>query len=585
MSLGWVVLAAALTGGGARAAPPSLGALPRASTEPFALSTSSGPVAATTVDPFLGRRIEDIRIERDNVFDLTVPGENWWPFRMADKIHVKTREHVIQRELLLDIGDPWDPLVALETERNLRALGILRTAEITPEPLPDGNIAMDVRTQDSWTTNIDLGAGTAGGQNHFDYGISEDNVGGYGKSVSFLHSQIGPRIANTITYDDERFLGSRWRLTPNYSKTNFGDSIGVSAFKPFFALDTPKAYGALWNTTVDEDFLYQTGGNYSDFLERSDKVQAGYGWLLPSSDLFTHRLEAGWYQEQDEFTPTSDTLPNTLPANRSMSGPVVGYSWVQPRYIKETYINIMERVEDFDMGNELNAYGGYLPAALGGDRDRSIFNVMDQQGLFILPGRFALSQVGMEGRTAGGDWENTLFYANVNLFWKAGVLLPQTWVAHLEATRGRNLDAENQVILGGTNGLRGYRADAFVGGKSALLNVEDRIFFPGEYFHLVRFGAAAFFDSGAVEPENVGMTYGDFKSDVGAGLRLGSTRSESGGILRVDLAYALNPGPGVSPGDRWVVSVQGGQAFSIFNSSIQTVKESPTTQLVQQPPP
>ncbi|MDE2293793.1 MAG: hypothetical protein KGL53_17180, partial [Elusimicrobia bacterium] len=65
-------------------------------------------------------RIASIEVERVNVFDLSRPGEDWWPFRIADRIHVMTREGVIRRELLFHAGGPFDPLRALETERNLR---------------------------------------------------------------------------------------------------------------------------------------------------------------------------------------------------------------------------------------------------------------------------------------------------------------------------------------------------------------------------------------------------------------------------------------------------------------------------------
>ena len=262
-----------------------------------------------------------------------------------------------------------------------------------------------------------------------------------------------------------------------------------------------------------------------------------------------------------------------------MSGPTLGYSWVQPKYIKETYIDKMERVEDFNMGNELKLFGGFMGSGTGSDRDRWLFNAMDQQGLLFTPGRFALSQVGMSGRFAGGQLENALLFTNLNLFWKTFWPYPQTWVGHLEANRGHGLDLENQIILGGNTGLRGYKNDSFVGSKSVLLNLENRFFFPGEYFHLFRFGGAAFFDSGSVVPQEEGITFARFKSDVGVGLRAGSLRSESGNIVRFEVAYALNPGPG---GSRFVVAVLGRQAFQIFNSSTGRIHQSPGTILNQE---
>ena len=523
--------------------------------------------------------IASVRIETLNVFDPRVPGEDWWPFQLADRIHVTTKEEVVRRELLLGPGDRYDSLKALESERNLRGLGFFRKAEVRPSPRPDGQTDLIVRTQDGWTTNLNFGAGTEGGENYFDWGASENNLLGYGKAISFLHSEKGPRRADALRYDDPRLLGSRFHMSPFYEHSNQGDSEGVGVVQPFFSVDTPDAMGSAWSRTINDWITYKDGEQYSKYTLANRTVQAGYGVRVPGDRALVQRLEAGWYDQRDVFSPTSDTIAGTLPAGRDMSGPTLGYSWIQPDYIRETYINRMERVEDFNLGNELTVFGGFMGQALGGDADRWIFNAVDQQGVLLLPGRFGLAQVGLTGRVGQGKWENTLLFTNANLFWKTTWLYPQTWVAHLEGTSGRRLDAENQVELGGENGLRGYRNHSFVGGRSVLLNLENRFFFPGEYFHLVRFGGAAFLDSGSVQPEGSGFSFERFQSDVGLGLRFSSTRSQSGDVVRLDVAYALNRGPG-SP-SRWVIALAGRQAFQIFNSSTQRVRQSPGSQLIQ----
>jgi hypothetical protein len=521
--------------------------------------------------------IGGVVIERLNVFDPKVPGEGIWPFRLANKIHFTTREEVVRRELLQKPGEPYSRLRALESERNLRGLGFFRRADITPVPRADGTTELHVRTQDAWTTNVQFSFGTEGGDNFFTYGASEDNVLGRGKSIGFLHSQVGPRITNTVSYRDPRFLGSRFRLTPYYTSTNRGDTVGTEVIQPFFSLATPQAMGWYWNRSIDESILRRDGEDFSKFLLANRTVSAGWGHKIPSEAALVQRVEGGWYSQRDVFHALGgETVAGTLPADRELSGPVFGYSLVEPRYIKETYVNRMERVEDFNLGNELSVYGGYMGTALGSDRDRLIYNVSDQQGLFILPGRFALCQVGVMGRAANGKPDNTLLYTNLNLFWKSTWLYPQTWVAHFEANSGRSLDRENQLILGGNNGLRGYKNFSFTGGRSLLMNLENRFFFPGEFFHLVRFGGAAFFDSGTVVPEGSGFSFRRFKSDVGLGLRFASTRSQTGEVVRLDVAYALNAGPG---GSRVVVSIKGRQAFQIFNSSSQTVRGSPRSRL------
>src|SRR5947208_168923 len=96
------------------------------------LACLGSPAATQTSVSTAAPRIERVLIERKNVFDLSVPGEDWWPFRLANRIHIQTRDPVIRHEILLPPGEPWDPLKALESERNLRNLGFIRHAEVNP---------------------------------------------------------------------------------------------------------------------------------------------------------------------------------------------------------------------------------------------------------------------------------------------------------------------------------------------------------------------------------------------------------------------------------------------------------------------
>lgn len=538
---------------------------------PISAQASTAPVVGEVqIGPRLG------------VFDPAVPGEGWWPFRLADRIHFVTREEVIRRELLIKPKDPWSELKVLESERNLRALGSFRFVEAKSRPRPDGKVDIAVRTQDSWTTIPNLSLGTEGGESFFSYGLQENNLFGYNKAVSFLHSQKGPNVRNDLRYTDPRLAGSRLRLSAMEATTSHGDSTGLDLARPFYSLDTAYAYGMGWARTNDEDTVYQDGQTLSRFLEHGRSATLSAGLSLGKSDSLVQRAEAGWFYSKSRFTSETGTAPGTVPRDRELSGPTLGYSWTQPRYIKETYIDRMERVEDYNLGNELSFLGGYAGRHLQSDRDRWLFNVTDQQGLGLGEGRFALAQVGAAGRAAGQDWENALLFTNLDLFWKSRRPFLNTWVVHLEGATVRRMDKENQVVLGGDTGLRGYANNAFTGAKAVLFNVENRFFIPGEYLHLVRVGGAVFFDTGAVAREGSGLSMTSFKSDLGAGLRLASTRSRSGGVVRIDLAYALDRGPGPS---RWVLSVRGGQAFSIFNSATRRLRRPPVSRLNQVAPP
>jgi hemolysin activation/secretion protein len=117
----------------------------------------------------------------------------------------------------------------------------------------------------------------------------------------------------------------------------------------------------------------------------------------------------------------------------------------------------------------------------------------------------------------------------------------------LVGTKGWRLDLDDQVLLGGDNGLRGYPLRFQDGSARALWTVEQRYFTDWYPFRLVRVGAAIFFDAGRtwgtvpLAAPSLGLL-----KDVGFGLRFGNARSGLGNVVHVDLAFPLDAGAGIS---------------------------------------
>ncbi|MFA6029471.1 MAG: hypothetical protein WC969_06440 [Elusimicrobiota bacterium] len=512
-----------------------------------------------------------LELERGNVFDLSRPGEDQWLFRLANRIHVLTRSEVVRRELLLAPGEPFDARKALETERNLRALGFIRAAEVLPAE--DGGLR--VRTVDAWTLKPQVSMGTEGGDHYLIAGVAEDNLLGTGRALSFHHAWIGGDARSETRFADPRLLGSRWRLLGLFTQAPDGDSNGMLVERPFFSLDTPWSARFSWARIIGDESLYRAAEERSKFNEDWRSVRSELGARLPAWSGGTHRVFAGTVFEKAVFTAGADTEPGTLPAGRTLSGPYAGVSSVQADYVKETEIDSIRRVEDFNLGPELSARAGPLLEAWGSDRDRWALSAGAQKGLRLPGGAFALSGTGLQGRLARGRAEDWIAYANLNLFAKIPQPLPQTLVVHFEFNTTGALDGEKQLMLGGNTGVRGYRNRSFAGTRTMLLNIEDRVFIDRQWWHLFYLGGAAFLDSGWTDDEGP-LARSRPRSDLGVGLRLSPSRSATGAVIRLDLAYALNRGPGPS---RWVVSLRGGQAFSIFNSTNRRVLVAPDAAL------
>ena len=73
-----------------------------------------------------------------------------------------------------------------------------------------------------------------------------------------------------------------------------------------------------------------------------------------------------------------------------------------------------------------------------------------------------------------------------------------------------DLDRDNQLLLGGDNGLRGYPLRFQTGDRRFLLTLEQRFYHPRQFLRLFYAGAAVFFDAGRAWEDGVpgdGMLY------------------------------------------------------------------------------
>ena len=117
--------------------------------------------------------VSSVRIHRENVFDRAESSS--WAFRAANSLHIVTREHVVQRELLIPQGAPYDSAKAEETARNLRKLGIFRRVTVDSN-LTSSGLVEDVTTRDSWTTQVQASFKSTGDQITWTAGVAEKNL-------------------------------------------------------------------------------------------------------------------------------------------------------------------------------------------------------------------------------------------------------------------------------------------------------------------------------------------------------------------------------------------------------------------------
>jgi outer membrane protein assembly factor BamA len=510
-------------------------------------------------------QIRDIHIDPRNVFDPNRPGEDKFPFTWANFLHIRTRPHVIAREMLVRPGMLARVEDIEESERKLRALRFIKDSDIAIVPISETQADLKVITQDAWTTQPQINFGSEGGESSFSAGILEENVFGFGKELSLFYKKDKDGRGTEFEYKDPQLLGTRWTAETQVIAGNFTDRESLNVERPFYAPQTRFATG--FNAERDKEVVrvFEGGSESNRFLQESYTLGA-FGGLRLNDDIFNvHRLYARYRFSKQIYrtTPTTDT--GTLPTNRIETGPALEWTFRESNFIKETFIDAVERIEDYNLGHESKISLGYSAKKLGGTRTNSPFIVRDSFGWGIDSPGFGLVNFGVIGKynyysesQPGGRLTDSIYFWNTTYYRHLHEELPFLGILNFEAAYLQNSENNDFLELGGDRGLRGYKNRAFTGNKSLLANVEGRFFYPYEIFHLAYLGGAVFADAGQVRPENRTFTGRDIHVNVGMGLRIGLTRSTGGSLYRVDVAYALGH---VTDGDRIIISVSSGGGF------------------------
>ncbi len=509
--------------------------------------------------------VRDIYIDIKNVFDPTVPGENFWLFRAANALHIETQAAVIRRELLMRPGTQTDLEQIEESERNLRALAFIKEASVTPQQNSDGTVDLFVKTQDSWTTQPQFNVSSEGGQTTFSAGFEEINLLGYGKDLSYFYKNNVDGVAHQVGYSDPQFLNTRLRLSSSFQDTPTGNAQDVKLERPFFSLTTRAQGGVTVDHSNALQKVFQTGQQISQYDHEHFNINPSAGLWVNSDPLNVLRLQLGYRYSEDVYRAQDVTLPGTLPSNQALSGPVLATSFIQSDFIKETFADRTGRVEDINLGHQANAGLGYVGRKFGSTENSLPIAANDSFGFGGSGEWFGLFSYGMSGRytlysdqQTGGRMFNTLYFLNFNYYQHLTQEFPMTGVVHAESAYLQHPDSDNVLSLGGNSGLRAFKNDSFTGNKSLLFNVENRFFYPKEVLHLVYVGGAVFADAGEVQPQGLGFTTKDFHANIGAGMRFGLSRSADGTVFRIDLAYAVGP---LQQSSRWILSISSAQGF------------------------
>ena len=543
--------------------------------------------------------VRSIKVEVLEIFDEPDVGLF---YRAVNGVKLQTREEVVKRELLIKEGEPFDQFLLEESERNLRTLSFLREVSITP--VFDGAyVDLLVQVQDTWTLFPFIALSSGGGTQKSAVGVTESNLLGYGKRLEALVADDEGRQKIEAVWQDPRVFGTYQQFTLGTFQRSDGNRTFVSYGRPFRSVVEKNA----WNTSADHydlvGRLFEGGDERYIFRTQRTAVNGGYTLSFGNPKEQRRRYTFGYGYSDDEFTQADDsdfddinlepdpTLndPSMLPEDRRFSGPTVAFEQINQDFLSINFLDRFERVEDINLGNELNFSSQIAPEALNSKNNTLLLSASDSQGLRLSPTSFLRGALGVGGRLDEVGFRQVIGRAEARYYnvtgaqYVSGVYVGKhTLASSLVLEYGESLDKDSELLLGASNGLRGYEDRSFTGDQRLVFNAEDRFHLVEDVLRLVSLGGAFFVDAGGTSRSGFGDIVGhELYADVGFGLRFGLPRSSGGNVVRLDIAFPLRDGVDDDKAYQPRILITTGQLFSAFLSTERSSSVGISSALLQ----
>jgi len=488
-----------------------------------------------------GQVIDTIIIVNHNIFvgDGDGPG---FLARLANALHVTTRQGVIRRALLTDAGQPFDSARAVESARALRAMSVFRDVRVDTLRV-DRRLALRVETADGWSTKPQVGFTTAGGDATWSVGLVEQNLLGTATELDAMYRKTPDRRALEFLYRSPHFLWRRTAFSARYQRLSDGNGGSWGFGLPFYQTSAP------WSLNTDGEAVRARVLRFRDGVvldsttqRRALRVGATGGAALHATSRDYVRLWFGAQWRREDFAAETTTVFPRSISVAAGAGVEIGHT----RFRVLRHFDTYGRREDVDLSQllRLGVWGqaGLEPEVKG-------------QVSAVWRGGFVLLRGEAHGLYAGAGLDSGLVKAS---FTVASQNLPrQTTILHFEGGASRHARPGGEFDLWrDQNGPRVFGAHAFTGTRMVWLAVENRVLVADDVWGLLGVGVSPFFDYGgawyADEPARLG-------GDWGLALRLGPTRAVHGSVTEFAVGYRF--GDGVVPGHRWALTIREGIGF------------------------
>ncbi|NIP79063.1 MAG: hypothetical protein GWM90_07605, partial [Gemmatimonadetes bacterium] len=527
--------------------------------------------------------IEHIFVDNHSIFDTSDPDLDprfRWAYSLANRLHVRTSEEVIGRELLFERGDCFDPMLLEESERLLRGHDFIARVDIYGIQQPGGGYHVIVDTEDEWSTQVELKFDLSGEFEFEELHVREENVLGTGRSVGFFYQSMEATQTYGLRYESPQLFRTRWDLELAVGQTRAGELFHQEIRYPFLG-EIGKWAMREWLHYQDRLFDYvlphQPGycppdgpdcrilvpirhrGMHLAGLRRFGRVGnltvlgAGLSFQEISypgadSNAITY-VEGGDYESR---TPAPPGLREPAADQTELLRNIRAVLLLGKRNIvwrQRRGLDSFRGDEDVRLGAEIElAFARSLP---GLESDNDLYGSMDLYAAAGPPSFFVAGRMRADARrdydTDPDRFEMKDVFAEGEafLYVRPPFLPSHTLVFRAAGAGGWHLETPFQLTLGGERSLRGWPEDGLPGGRRVVLTAEDRWFIGWPFPGVADFGTSVFADLGRIWPGDApyGLDSG-WRATIGAGIRA-NFPARGSNTFRVDAAFPVGPDGGL----------------------------------------
>jgi hypothetical protein len=516
-------------------------ALPRPIYSPYERQTIADYLRqhkATADEAPDGKIIEGIDVVSLNVIEQRDPAPNF-----LNIFHVRTRNYVIRRELLLEQGQPFRQDLADETGRNLRAISQFSLVLVfTVKGSARDRVRLVVATKDVWSLrlNTDFRFTPGGGIEYLTLQPAEVNLFGTHHSAA-VNLYLQPEtVALGGRYTIPRVGGSRLLL-----RADANIVINRESGQPEGSFGTFDYGQPLYSTRAPWSYMAQVGWRYEiyrryvegrvalfdapsteqedqiPFRYRADLLSGSYTIIRSFGTHPKHDFSFGMtanrrvYRADDlsSYDPAAaqEFVNFALPRSDTRIGPFAQMRVYSTKFLRVLDMNTLGLQEDVRLGHDV--YLRLFPVfkAIGSSRD---FVGSMLSASYTVPFGDGLARMYAEGIVEA----QTDRIADASIEAGARVHSPRTRIGRLVFDarvlhRMRNY-MNRRSVLGGDTRLRGYKTQQFIGADTVSCNLEFRT--RSIDILSVQTGAVAFWDAGDAFD---GWSEMRIKHGIGVGLR------------------------------------------------------------------